>query len=212
MRTCRTCKESFDPNGAEKRCEPCREAARHKACRGCGSNYRDGSNNNTRRYCDECSPSAALGDDVSPEEKRRQRNRENQRRWAEQNQDYQKDWAQANPEKSRSYSSKWQSRKWREDPEYREQKKRAERERRRAKQREVIDHYGGRCACCGEAEPMFLTLDHVNGGGSQDRKKTGLRTWEIAMRAGFPDTFQVLCRNCNYAKYLNGGVCPHQES
>ena len=56
---------------------------------------------------------------------------------------------------------------------------------------------------------MFLRIDHVNGGGSQDRKQTGLRTWEIALRSGLSDDFQLLCRNCNYAKYLNGGVCPH---
>jgi hypothetical protein len=31
--------------------------------------------------------------------------------------------------------------------------------------------YGGfRCACCGEAEPLFLSLDHVNNDGAAHRK------------------------------------------
>ncbi len=26
--------------------------------------------------------------------------------------------------------------------------------------------------------------------------------------AGYPDGFQVLCMNCNHAKYRNGGILP----
>src|SRR3990172_11531866 len=34
--------------------------------------------------------------------------------------------------------------------------------------------YGGPvCACCGETQDAFLTLDHVNGGGNAERKKIG---------------------------------------
>ncbi len=80
--------------------------------------------------------------------------------------------------------------------------------------------YGGyECVCCGETHPYFLTIDHVNGDGSAHRKaiKTGagkmtghnFYTW--LRNNAYPDGFQVLCMNCNYGRYRNGGVCPHQE-
>lgn len=41
--------------------------------------------------------------------------------------------------------------------------------RQRIKQK-VFDHYGERCACCGETERLFLTLDHVNNDGAEHRR------------------------------------------
>lgn len=48
------------------------------------------------------------------------------------------------------------------------QSKQARRRRLRA---EVIAAYGGRCACCGEATPEFLSIDHVNNDGAQHRRE-----------------------------------------
>lgn len=74
----------------------------------------------------------------------------------------------------------------------------------------VFDHYGWVCACCEEAEPLFLTIDHVNNDGAEHREKIGgsgsLYLWLI--RNNFPEGFQTLCRNCNWAKQF--GVCPHK--
>lgn len=72
--------------------------------------------------------------------------------------------------------------------------------------------YGGfKCACCGETQKMFLALDHVNNDGANDRRNnggsTGLYYW--LKRNNYPPGFQVLCHNCNWGKYVNGGVCPH---
>lgn len=80
------------------------------------------------------------------------------------------------------------------------------------RRRKVIEHYGGRCECCGVEQYEFLVLDHVNGGGSQHRKGTGMRGagmigWII--RNGYPDDFQVLCWNCNQARGYYGR-CPHE--
>ena len=89
---------------------------------------------------------------------------------------------------------------------------------RRRKLREIaINHYGGsppKCACCGEKEIRFLTLDHINGGGRKDRLSKnnlsgGLSGWIV--KNNFPGGFQVLCMNCNWGKYINGGVCPHKN-
>ncbi len=70
--------------------------------------------------------------------------------------------------------------------------------------------YGGKCVCCGETKFEFLALDHVNGGGRQERKT--MSTQQIALRAireGFPPEYRVLCHNCNQAIGWYG-VCPHE--
>jgi len=77
----------------------------------------------------------------------------------------------------------------------------------------VYTHYGGnppKCACCGETELVFLSIDHINGGGSKHRRKVGsgylLYYWLI--NNNYPEGFQILCRNCNWAK--SHGGCPHK--
>lgn len=102
--------------------------------------------------------------------------------------------------------------------EWDDEAKQLQRERHRAYRAEhlamVLNHYGARCACCGETEPIFLTVDHVRGNGAAHRReiKAGrsvdnLYRWII--KNGFPDDFQVLCFNCNCGRYRNGGQCPH---
>lgn len=81
----------------------------------------------------------------------------------------------------------------------------------------VLQHYSSIipfCACCGEKEIKFLSIDHINGGGSKHRKgicngKGGnMSAW--LRKNNFPDGFQVLCHNCNMAKGFYG-QCPHRE-
>jgi hypothetical protein len=79
---------------------------------------------------------------------------------------------------------------------------------------EMIAAYGGACACCGEGEPIFLDLDHVQNDGKTDREERGngqrLLVWLKAN--GWPrDRYQILCCNCNQGKARNGGVCPHKR-
>jgi hypothetical protein len=72
------------------------------------------------------------------------------------------------------------------------------------------------CACCGETEPLFLQIDHINNDGAEDRRKHGgnrqmyayicTLTPEEARRH-----YQIYCGSCNHAKMRNGGVCPHQK-
>lgn len=76
--------------------------------------------------------------------------------------------------------------------------------------------YGGyECACCGETEPKFLTLDHVNNDGAQHRKEIGNRgagIFKWLRDNEYPTGFQILCMNCNHGKALNKGICPHKSS
>jgi hypothetical protein len=74
---------------------------------------------------------------------------------------------------------------------------------------EGIEAYGGKCVCCGESEQKFLTIDHINERDEGD-VWTGKRLWAKLKSLGYPkDNYQLLCFNCNWAKYYYG-VCPHQ--
>jgi hypothetical protein len=80
----------------------------------------------------------------------------------------------------------------------------------------VFKAYGGAiCACCGEINKKFLSLDHINNDGAAHRKAIGYRGgigyYLAVVRDNFPPGFQVLCYNCNMGKARNSGVCPHKE-
>lgn len=85
---------------------------------------------------------------------------------------------------------------------------------------EAFKKYGGyKCNCCGEMEKLFLTLDHINGGGTKHRKETkggGQWVYRWILKNDFPPGFQVLCMNCNFGKGQNfrkNGInkCPHEN-
>lgn len=84
---------------------------------------------------------------------------------------------------------------------------------RRALRMKALRAYGGpepACACCGEREPLFLALDHVNGGGRRQRKELGGGGyWSWLRKNSYPAGFRVLCHNCNFGRQINGGTCPH---
>ncbi len=85
----------------------------------------------------------------------------------------------------------------------------------------AYEAYGGPfCACCGETEMFFLTLDHVNNDGAEWRRAVfggnkghgaGLNTYMWCKRNGYPPIFQVLCWNCQQGKRFNKGICPHRK-
>lgn len=82
-------------------------------------------------------------------------------------------------------------------------------EQMRALRAEVIIAYGAFCVCCGENVMPFLALDHVNGGGNQQREtKNAWFAYRDARKRNYPDDYQVLCVNCNWGKY-SLGQCPH---
>jgi hypothetical protein len=93
-------------------------------------------------------------------------------------------------------------------PELRENDRKRQQELRKV----VLNHYGGKCACCGETTYEFLAIDHINNDGNEHRRKIGgsgkLYSWIRANH--FPDGFQVLCHNCNLAKGFYG-ECPHKR-
>lgn len=80
---------------------------------------------------------------------------------------------------------------------------------------DALLHYSNgalNCACCGEDRIEFLSIDHVNGGGTAHRKELsqkGTRFYLWLRRNNFPPGFRVLCYNCNIA-IGHLGYCPHQ--
>ena len=78
----------------------------------------------------------------------------------------------------------------------------------------VLDHYGRKCACCGETIEEFLCVDHINNDGNKHRKSfktyggASINAWLI--KNDFPTDFQILCFNCNSAKHIYG-LCPHTD-
>lgn len=108
-------------------------------------------------------------------------------------------WKQRNPEKSAALVRE-SSRKY------------------RAKlKNQIMAAYGGSspcCACCGETHREFLAVDHIHGGGNKHRREIGTLGWDFykwLVDHKFPEGFQLLCHNCNFAKSHGACVCPHQK-
>ncbi len=58
---------------------------------------------------------------------------------------------------------------------------------------------------------MFLTVDHIDGGGKAHRRDAALNNmWRWLVTHNFPSGFRVLCFNCNYAT-AGGRICPHKQ-
>jgi len=84
---------------------------------------------------------------------------------------------------------------------------------------EGLSHYSTsppQCACCGEDQTVFLSIDHIHGNGSEERRRidpngkiggNGFMYW--LKKNGWPVGYQVLCYNCNFAK-RQGKECPHK--
>lgn len=80
---------------------------------------------------------------------------------------------------------------------------------------DAMNAYGGcKCNCppCGETILSGLNIDHINGGGTQHRKKVGNGGYSMyrwLKNNNYPPGFQVLCATCNLSRQLNMGVCEH---
>lgn len=112
-----------------------------------------------------------------------------------------------------------------ETPELREARLAYNKARRNEIKKQVFDHYGSYCKCCGETTFLFLTLDHINNDGSEHRKQLaeqrGYKKYRdmstdqlyrdlVSSEFKDADRFQILCYNCNCGKRGNGGIfCPH---
>lgn len=144
------------------------------------------------------------------------------RNWRKNNPDKLKENKKKYREKHKEYLSSWFSKYYKDNKEkladYQKRiyKDKAEylRELRLERKNIVFSHYGWKCNCCGESEHKFLSIDHVNNDGYKERKGRGGSSDIIYRKIiieNFPDTYQVLCYNCNLGKARNNGICPHND-
>lgn len=90
------------------------------------------------------------------------------------------------------------------------QKQITEKSKRLNLKQEIIENYEGKCSCCLESDPYFLTIDHILIKGRQHVKSIGGGFYSWLKKNNFPkDDFQLLCYNCNCSKGLYG-QCHHQ--
>lgn len=113
------------------------------------------------------------------------KNRDKVRAWG-------RDWRERNRERSRELNTKYN----------------------RETKQQIMAHYGGACICCGETTIEFLTLDHINNDGGQDRKSArvghgGYRHYKKLLQGPPRTDLQILCLNCHHAKTFMG-TCPHE--
>jgi hypothetical protein len=113
-----------------------------------------------------------------------------------------------NRKASKKYYDKNKDKKYAKAKEWRKKnpEKIAASSRKRVCQRKklVFDHYGAVCIGCGESDIIVLTIDHINNDGNTHRKEVGeSRIYEWLIKNNFPNTFQTLCRNCNWRKYVD---------
>ncbi len=70
----------------------------------------------------------------------------------------------------------------------------------------ALSHYSEgsfECRWCKIADIDVLCLDHIDGNGAEHRLGLGNQSiWKWLKDNGYPDGFQVLCRNCNQKKAL----------
>ena len=103
---------------------------------------------------------------------------------------YQKAWANENREKVRKWSH----------------------ERHRRNRILALSNHGGKCTCCDISTYEFLAIDHINGGGTKERKTKYPNSQSFYADLAAhpqPEKYRVLCHNCNSALGYYG-YCPHQ--
>ncbi len=81
----------------------------------------------------------------------------------------------------------------------------------------AIDHYGLTCQCCADERFLFLTIDHIDGGGVAHMRKLreggygGHNLYAWLRKNNYPTGFRTLCYNCNCVRG-RVGYCPHQST
>jgi hypothetical protein len=84
----------------------------------------------------------------------------------------------------------------------------------------AVVYYGGRCACCGETHPEFLSIVPAGPPPSAKARWDGEeesngftdpgRFFGRLERDSWPTGFRVLCANCARGRLLCAG-CPHER-
>ena len=73
----------------------------------------------------------------------------------------------------------------------------------------VMDTLGNKCSKCGFDDSRALQIDHIHGGGTQQKKELGLNNPHKYYRylaemdiSELRSNYQILCANCNWIKRM----------
>lgn len=145
-------------------------------------------------------------------ELRRKRGRESYRRNREARLKYIKEYAEKNKEKIKEYRKQYYRKnkkriKTRTKKNWNKNKVKFNIERNKKRQelkRKVIQILGGKCIQCGVDDMRCLQLDHIHGGGTEERSKMNVRAiYRFILnnpREEWEHKYQLLCANCNWIK------------
>jgi len=113
--------------------------------------------------------------------------------------DADKRYADRHPDKIRAKNRRFMTKYRKEHPE-------ARTESIWRKKKRIFDLLGGKCYSCGESDWRCLQIDHVNGGGNQQKKRLHSANEKyynfILKELQFGSkNYQLLCANCNWKKF-----------
>ena len=74
--------------------------------------------------------------------------------------------------------------------------------------REVYEKLGNKCKTCGFTDQRALQVDHINGGGHKERKKSGTRKVLLEALSDNGNKYQLLCANHNWIKRCENNEVP----
>lgn len=95
---------------------------------------------------------------------------------------------------------------YRNDPQYRARQQKISRERNRKLRRSALEILGGKCVRCGFSDFRALQIDHINGGGTKERReKRNPLSFYRNIANGNTEGLQCLCANCNWIKRHENG-------
>lgn len=81
----------------------------------------------------------------------------------------------------------------------------------RKKRLELLELLGNMCIRCGFNNVLALQIDHINGGGSKERKELGFSGsfYSNVVRSVLnkENKYQLLCANCNWIKRHENKEC-----
>lgn len=130
--------------------------------------------------------------------------------------EYHKKYRETHREEQAAYKKQWNESHKEYMHQYRvehlERHKRLSKIRRDEQKVRVLSHYSTsntpNCAKCGIDDIDVLTIDHINGGGSKQRRQikavNSIYYWLDKNK--LPDGYQVLCANCNQKKRIIEGL------
>ena len=124
--------------------------------------------------------------------------------------EYWKNWYKKNKKYIRKYRKKNRVHYLKYSKEWNTKHKEYTKGKAKNKRIQVINHYGGKCICCGENKTEFLAIDHIGKTGAEHRKKIKISIYSYLIKNNYPENVRILCHNCNMSLGFYG-YCPHNK-